>query len=86
VFGTCKGDHPALARKVYRDGKLMECGRRRGEAPELASESIHQREEHWVVADLIGKTGRIRTVPMPECVKTVHHAVLATIPPPATDD
>jgi integrase len=27
------------------------------------------REEHWVIADLLGKAGHIRTVPIPEWVK-----------------
>ena len=31
----------------------------------LSLESIHQREEHWVIADLIGKGGHVRTVPIP---------------------
>jgi len=34
-------------------------------------ESIQQREEHWVIADLVGKGGHIRTVPMPAWVKAV---------------
>jgi len=27
------------------------------------------REEHWVIADLLGKAGHIRTVPIPAWVK-----------------
>src|SRR3989442_13063351 len=34
---------------------LLGCGLRRGEVLELALESIQQREEHWVIADLVGK-------------------------------
>ncbi len=49
---------------------LLGCGLRRGEALGLALESIQQREEHWVIADLVGKGGHIRTVPMPAWVKT----------------
>ena len=49
---------------------LLGCGLRRGEALGLALESIQQREEHWVIADLVGKGGHIRTVPMPEWIKT----------------
>ena len=30
---------------------------------------IQQREEHWVIADLVGKGGHVRTVPMPAWVK-----------------
>ena len=43
---------------------------RRGEALGLGLESIQQREEHWVIADLVGKGGHIRTVPIPAWVKT----------------
>jgi integrase len=31
--------------------------------------SIQLREEHWVIADLLGKAGHIRTVPIPAWVK-----------------
>ena len=33
-------------------------------------ESIQEREEHWVIADLVGKRDHIRTVPMLALVKT----------------
>jgi integrase len=48
---------------------LLGCGLRRGEALGLRLESIQQREEHWVIADLVGKGGHIRTVPIPAWVK-----------------
>jgi hypothetical protein len=35
----------------------------------LRVEDIQQREEHWVIADLIGKGGHIRTIPIPDWVK-----------------
>ena len=50
--------------------RVLGCGLRRGEALGLALKSIRQREEHWVIADLVGKGGHIRTVPMPAWVKT----------------
>jgi hypothetical protein len=31
---------------------------------------LQQREEHWAIIDLIGKGRHIRTVPVPEWVKT----------------
>ena len=49
---------------------LIGCGLRRGELLSLTVESIQLREEHWVVADLNGKAGHIRTVPIPYWVKT----------------
>jgi integrase len=44
---------------------LIGCGLRRGELLALLTGSIQLREEHWVVADLPGKAGHIRTVPIP---------------------
>jgi site-specific recombinase XerD len=43
---------------------------RRSELLTLTLESIQQREEHWVIADLVGKGGHVRTVPIPMWVKT----------------
>jgi integrase len=49
---------------------LIGCGLRRAELLALSVESIQQREEHWVIADLVGKGGHVRTVPIPTWVKT----------------
>ena len=35
----------------------------------LAVENLQRREEHWVIADLVGKGGHVRTVPVPTWVK-----------------
>jgi hypothetical protein len=35
----------------------------------LRVEDIQQREEHWGIADLVGKGGHIRTIPVPDSVK-----------------
>jgi integrase len=48
---------------------LIGCGLRRAELLALRVEVIQQREEHWVIADLVGKAGHVRTVPMPMWVK-----------------
>jgi integrase len=48
---------------------LVGCGLRRGELLFLAMDSIQVREEHWVIANLKGKAGHIRTVPAPQWVK-----------------
>jgi integrase len=48
---------------------LIGCGLRRAELLALQLESIQQREEHWVIADLFGKGGHVRTVPVPTWVK-----------------
>ena len=44
---------------------LIGCGLRRAELVGLATEDFQVREEHWVIADLIGKGKHIRTVPVP---------------------
>jgi integrase len=50
---------------------LIGYGLRRAELLALSLQSIHQHEEHWVIADLVGKGGHVRTVPVPTWVK--HH-------------
>jgi integrase len=47
---------------------LIGCGLRRGELLARVN-SIQLREENWVIADLLGKAGHIRTVPIPAWVK-----------------
>src|SRR5207245_184621 len=53
-----KRDHAILA-------LLIGCGLRRAELVGLGTEDFQLREEHWVIADLIGKGKHIRTVPIP---------------------
>ena len=48
---------------------LIGCGLRRAELLALPVDAIQLREEHWVIADLLGKAGHIRTVPIPKWVK-----------------
>jgi integrase len=48
---------------------LIGCGLRRGELLALRVDCIQSREEHWVIADLLGRAGHIRTVPIPSWVK-----------------
>ena len=48
---------------------LIGCGLRRAELLGLTMNSSQLREEHWVIADLAGKGGHIRTVPIPFWVK-----------------
>ena len=49
---------------------LIGCGLRRAELLTLSLESIQQREDHWVIVDLVGKGGHVRTVPIPTWVKS----------------
>ena len=48
---------------------LIGCGLRRAEVVALKVEDFQFREEHCVIADLIGKGKHIRTVPVPAWVK-----------------
>ena len=48
---------------------LLGCGLRRRELAELTFGHLQRREDHWVIIDLVGKAGHIRTVPVPEWVK-----------------
>jgi integrase len=49
---------------------LLACGLRRHEAVTLRLDHLQQREEHWAIVDLIGKGGHVRTVPVPDWVRT----------------
>jgi site-specific recombinase XerD len=48
---------------------LIGCGRRRAEVITIRLGDVQLREEHCVIADLIGKGRHVRTVPMPGWVK-----------------
>ena len=50
---------------------LLGCGLRRTELVELVVEALQTREDHWIIADLVGKGRKVRTVPMPGWVKTI---------------
>ena len=49
---------------------LLGCGIRRGELAGLEFRDVAQREGRWAIVDLVGKHGRVRTVPMPSWAKT----------------
>jgi integrase/recombinase XerD len=48
---------------------LLGCGLRRSEVAALIMGHIQQRDGRWCIIDLLGKHGRVRTVPMPVWVK-----------------
>ena len=50
-------------------GLLVGCGLRRGELAGLEFADVSQREGRWAIVDLLGKHGRVRTVPMPSWAK-----------------
>src|SRR5256886_7535636 len=49
---------------------LLACGLRRHEAVALRLDRLQQREEHRAIVDLVGKGGHVRTVPVPDWVRT----------------
>src|SRR5713226_8928386 len=65
-------DHQRLKGKRDRAllALLLACGLRRHEAVALRLDHLQQREEHWAIVDLIGKGGHVRTVPVPDWVRT----------------
>ena len=60
-------------KKAVRDravlGLLLGCALRRAELVRLEVEDVQQRVGRWVLPDLVGKGGRVRTVPIPAWVK-----------------
>ena len=48
---------------------LLGCGLRRSEVAALTLKHIQQRDNRWCIVDLVGKHGRVRTIPMPTWVK-----------------
>src|SRR5258708_5378679 len=49
---------------------LLACGLRRHQAVALTLDHLQQREEHWAIVDVMGKGGHVRTVPVPDWVKS----------------
>jgi site-specific recombinase XerD len=64
---------PDITTKGLRDraiiAVLLGCGLRRSEVAALTIGHIQQRDDRWCIVDLLGKHGRVRTVPMPVWVK-----------------
>ena len=57
-------------KKGLRDrAMLLGCGLRRSEVAALTMKHIQQRDNRWCIVDLVGKHGRVRTIPMPTWVK-----------------
>jgi len=46
------------------------CGLRRAELIDLKLTHLQQRDDHWAIIDLYGKGGHVRTVPVPDWVKS----------------
>ena len=52
-------------------GLLLGCGLRRSEAVNLRVDQLQLRESHWVIVDMVGKGGRLRTIPVPVWCKAL---------------
>jgi site-specific recombinase XerD len=57
---------------------LLGCGLRRSEVASLTMKHVQQRDNRWCIVDLIGKHGRVRTIPMPTWVKNAIDAWTAS--------
>ena len=53
---------------------LLGCGLRRSEVAALTACHVQQRDGRWCIVDLVGKHGRVRTIPMPTWVKVAQDA------------
>lgn len=62
---------------------LLGCGLRRSEVAALTMPHMQQRDGRWCIVDLLGKHGRVRTVPVPTWVKVAVDAWTAV--PPIAD-
>jgi site-specific recombinase XerD len=69
LLGEPRGDSVRGKRDRAILALLIGCGLRRAELVGLGLEDFQVREEHWVIADLIGKGKHIRTVPVPVWAK-----------------
>src|SRR6202162_5333427 len=48
---------------------LLGCGLRRSELANLTMKHVQMRDSRWCIVDLVGKHGRVRTIPMPTWTK-----------------
>jgi integrase len=48
---------------------LLGCGLRRSEVAALTLTRVQQRDGRWCIVDLVGKHGRVRTIPTPTWAK-----------------
>src|SRR6266850_1780705 len=64
------GNHLRGKRDCAMISILLGCGLRRAELVGLTTKDLQIRENHWVIADLIGKGKHMRTVPVPNWAKT----------------
>jgi integrase len=69
LLAASQGESPRNKRDYAALALLLGCGLRRAELVALRIGDIQQREDHWIIADLVGKGRHIRSVPVPGWVK-----------------
>jgi site-specific recombinase XerC len=74
------GDSMRAKRDYAMLAMLLGCGFRRSELVGLELDEVQMRQGHWAVVDLVGKGGHIRTVPIPEWVKSSPRSVDTSSP------
>jgi site-specific recombinase XerC len=57
-------------------GLLLGCSLRRSETVKLRLDQLQLRESHWVIVDMVGKGGRLRTIPVPAWCKGLIDALV----------
>ena len=70
VLKHASGESMRAKRDYAMLAMLFGCGFRRSELVGLELDDVQMRQGHWAVVDLIGKGGHIRTVPVPNWVKS----------------
>jgi len=69
LIGAFRSSGPRQLRNRAMVAVLIGCGLRRAEAAALKIEDIQLPEGLWIIADLKGTGGHIRTAPVPDWVK-----------------
>lgn len=77
LLGACRSETLRDKRDYAIIAVLLGCGLRRAELAAVTMQDLQRREEHWVFADLSGKGGHIRTVPIPDWVAGALQAWIA---------
>jgi len=67
---------PRGRRDAAMIGLLLGCSLRRSETVKLRLDQLQLRESHWVIVDMVGKGGRLRTIPVPAWCKGLIDALV----------
>lgn len=78
LLAVHSGRRPRDLRNHAIIAMLLGCGLRRAELVSVKIEDFELREDHWVLADLVGKGRHMRTIPVPGWVKLAVDAWTST--------